>query len=276
VLAAALLAWVVAVVGDRALAGFRVVVFGKPDREALGRAVDVACTALLTRLPADLRPALSDVLSDSFRAPPSIGLDGNLTARAALVAATLAQIEPVRFADFGLDDDEMRAAVVGTVIRSVQQVGTSAQALHPLASQLSLDGVQESVDHVADLVQAVIQHRPDGSVVRRTSGRRDILGPLIDAVLAVPVMGNYNARMTIIDWLPSNIRDNIRRNDIARIDIKNTIETCQNYPGGLHELLDQIRMIEGDSLPMRNLDTVVRGLADDDLLRPYFDGDEPG
>jgi Effector-associated domain 2 len=274
VLTAALVAWVVAVVGDRALARLRFVALGKPDREALGRAMDVACTALLARVPGDLRPALSDVLSETFSKPPLVGLDGNLTVKAALLAAALAQIEPVRFADFGLDDDEMRAAVADVVIRSIQQVGSSSVALHPLASQLSLDTVQESVDHVLDVVQAVIQHRHDGSVVRRPAGRLDILGPFIDAVLAVPVMGNYTSRMTIISSLPPVIRDNISRDAMARIDVLNTIHTCQNYAGGLRELLAAIRMIEGDSLAVRNLDAVVKQLPGDDLMRPYFAGDD--
>lgn len=273
-LIAAIVAWVVAVVGDRTLAGLRFVAFGKADREALGSAMDVACTALLARVPAGLRPALSDVLSETFSKPPSVGLDGNLTVKASLLAATLAQIEPVRFADFGLDDDDMRAAVADAVIRSVQQVGSSSVALHPLASQLSLDAVQESVDQVLDVVQAVVQHRPDGSVVRRSAGRLDLLGPFLDAVLAVPVMGNYTSRMTIIDSLPQVIRDNIQRDATARLDVRNTIRTCKNYAGGLHELLEAIRMIEGDSLAMRNLDAVVQQLRSEDLMRPYFAGDD--
>jgi Effector-associated domain 2 len=275
VLTSALVAWVVAVVGDRALAGLRFVTLGSPDRKALSRAMEIACTALLAELPEDVRGAMSDVLGGSFRKPPAVGLDGNLTVKAALLAATLAQIEPVRFADFGLNDDEMRAAVATAIVRSIQQVGSSSTALHPLASQLSFDALQDSVDDVLDVVQAVIQNRPDGSIVRCPVGRLDLLGTLVDTLLSVPVMANYSSRMTIITTLPANIRDNISRDSIARIEVLNTIRTCQNHFGGLHELVGAIRLIEGDSLAMRKLDSIVMQLANEDLMRPYFVGD-PG
>jgi len=76
---------------------------------------------------------------------------------------------------------------------------------------------------------------------------------LIDSLLNCPSLANQHTRQDIINELPSMIRDNVRDNLAARPHILQLVNTCFNYPNGISELLEILRLYEGDSLPMRQV-----------------------
>jgi hypothetical protein len=286
-LEAALVAWLVAVLGDRALKGLRVITVGKPERTSLAKAMQVTCHSLLDEVPPGARQPLAAALAESFNKPPVALLDGKTTVKNALTDGVLAQLSPLwdrsatltgqsRLQELGVDEALIRAELPGIVIRSIQQVGPSHPALQPLVSQLNADMIQEKVDQVLGVVQALaMQPRtaPPGQPFAdpgRYVPRVDLLEPVIDAILLVPSMADYSARMAILSSLSPRIRDAIPRSAIARVEILNTLRTCQNYSGGMRELVAAIRMIEGDSDSMRNLDNVILALADNDLVSVHL------
>lgn len=79
---------------------------------------------------------------------------------------------------------------------------------------------------------------------------------LIEALLACPTVSNRGMRDTVVNDLPSDIKMNIRRNDVDRIDVANLVTACLNYTNGLSELIESVRFYEGNSLPMQQLDRV--------------------
>jgi hypothetical protein len=287
-LEAALVAWLVAVLGDRALKGLRVITVGKPERTSLAAAMRVACQALLDRVPLNAREPLAGALEMSFNKPPAVVLDGTVSVKTALINGVLAQASPLwdrsitttgrsYLQELGVDEALIKAELPGIVIRSIQQVGPSHPALQPLVSQVNADMIQERVDQVLSAVQTLTQQSqvatsgalPPGP--GRSAARVDLLEPVIDAILLVPSMGDYSARMAILSSLSPRIRDAIPRSAIARVEILNTVRTCQNYSGGMQELVAAIRVIERDSESMKDLDAAVLALADNDLVKPYLE-----
>jgi Effector-associated domain 2 len=280
---AALVAWIVGVLGDKTLKGLRTIVLGKPERQALAVAMDIACRSLLEDVPPEARESLGQMLADCFSEPPAAVRDGRVSVKDALIQGLQAKISPLadpsitstgrsRLDQLGVDGSRLIAEIPGTIIRSIQQVGPSYPVLQPLIAQLNADSVQERVDQILDMVQAQVLPSPGGPREGTLTGtgwnacpapRRGALDPMIDAILGVPSMGDYGARMAIINTLPPMIRDAIPRNAIARVDIMNTIQTCENYSGGLRELVSAIRTIERDSKAMANLDATILALDAD-------------
>lgn len=290
-LESAILAWLVATLGDQALKGLKVIVVGKPERIALTAAMRVACLALLSEAPPDARQDLEHTLAESFRKPPEMVFDGRTSVKSALTAAVVAQVSPLLdrtaaqdgrsyFDRLGMDGGRICADLPGIVIASIQEVGPGHPALLPLVSQLNADITQERIDEVLRAVQALmLPPSAAASAAYPRSGARprpgatpaDLLEPVLDAILGVPSMGDYGARMTIISSLSPRVRDAIPRSPVARIDTLNTIRTCQNYSGGMQELVAAIRVIERDSEPMRDLDAAILALADDEAIGREFE-----
>lgn len=80
---------------------------------------------------------------------------------------------------------------------------------------------------------------------------------LVDALLACANVASRQTRDTIVNDLPSTIKNNIRRNDADRVDVVNIITTVINYTNGLEDLLTIIRSYEGDSIGMQAVDKLL-------------------
>jgi hypothetical protein len=283
VLEAALVAWLIAALGDRTLKGLKVLVFGSPERAALTTAMGVAATALLERVPAEARADFDDALSKCLVKPPAIVCDGVVPVKTAIIDGLLAQVGPLADAgisasgrsylsEIGVDGDQVLADLPGIVIRSIQQVGASNPALQPLAAQLNADVIQADTRQILDAVQVLLTQARVAPALPEPGSRPrhldvELLDPLIDAMQLMPSFGDYNARNSIINALRPSIRGAIARSPIARIEILNTIQTAANYTGGLAELRSVLRTIEGDSDAMRHLDETIGALTQNDLLR---------
>ena len=282
VLEAALLAWLVATVGDQALKGFKVITFGRPERNALTAAMRVACLALLEEVPPGVRDDLDQMLRERLAKPPENVPNGRVSVKDALTEGIQARLSPLLdrtvggdgrsdFDRLGVDGGWISAELPGIVIRSIQQVGPSYPSLQPLVSQLNADiiqeqagSIQEQIDEVLGAVEALAlqsQLAPAGRDSTPAPGRADLLQPVVDAILRLPSMGDYGARMMILTSLSPRIRDVIPRSSVARLDVINTVRTCRNYSGGLQELVAAIRVVERDSVPMRELDAAILALG---------------
>jgi hypothetical protein len=80
---------------------------------------------------------------------------------------------------------------------------------------------------------------------------------LIVALLNCPSIQDRATRDLIVNDLPSEIRGSIKRHDAERVDVTNIVKTCINYSGGLKELIEIVRVYEGVSLSMNNLDLLI-------------------
>ncbi len=157
--AAAIVAWLVALLGDRALNGMTRLVLGPPDERALAEALSVAFGVAFDGVPDSSRDALSSALGERFTEPPAVVLDGRTRVRTGIIRAVQAQIAPLAdpangpggrsfFDEMGVDAARVRDDLSGVVIRSIEQVGASSAALSPLVNQLNADAIMEQVDAV--------------------------------------------------------------------------------------------------------------------------------
>jgi len=80
---------------------------------------------------------------------------------------------------------------------------------------------------------------------------------LAKALLRCPSVANRQNRDAIVNELPEDIRLGIGRSDAPLVDVRNIVDGCLNYEGGLQLLIEGVRGYEGDSLPMREVDRLV-------------------
>lgn len=93
---------------------------------------------------------------------------------------------------------------------------------------------------------------------------------LAAALLACPSMADRGRRDAIVRELPADIQHSITRSDAGLLDVTNTLNAALNYPHGLDTLIDLVRIFEGDSLPMREMDRVLAESARAAPATPVF------
>ncbi len=81
---------------------------------------------------------------------------------------------------------------------------------------------------------------------------------LAKALLRCPSVQNRQSRNVIVASLPEPVRFALSRSDQQLLDVQNIIEASLNYEGGLNALIAAVRSFEGDSLPMRAVDQVLK------------------
>ncbi len=80
---------------------------------------------------------------------------------------------------------------------------------------------------------------------------------LVKALLACPSIRNADARKAIVDLLPAEIRNTTARSSLDIVDVMNLVGAALNYTDGLVTLVELVRSVEGDSLPLREVDRVM-------------------
>ena len=290
--AAAVVGWLVALLGDRALNGVTRLVLGPPDQRALAEALCVAFGAAFEGVPESSRDAFSSALGERFAAPPAVVLDGRTRVRTGLIRAVQGQIAPLAdpaagpggrsfFDEIGVDAARVRDDLSAVVIRSIEQVGASSAALSPLVNQLNADAIMEQVDAVLSRLGSAAQ-LPAGttpgaaaSPARRAgvkaSARPGPAGPggysaeiverLTDALLRVPAVADDDSRRMVLQMLPADFRLAIPYSRVPRIHVLGMVSTSWDYADGLGSLVRAVRLVEGDSLRMDELDSVILELA---------------
>ncbi len=85
---------------------------------------------------------------------------------------------------------------------------------------------------------------------------------LTDALLRVPAVADDDSRRMVLQMLPADLRLAIPFSRMARIHVLGMVTTSWNYRDGLQSLVRAVRLVEGDSLPMEELDAVILDLAE--------------
>lgn len=80
---------------------------------------------------------------------------------------------------------------------------------------------------------------------------------LVDALLLCPAIANRKTRDGVVDGLRNDIKFNTDRDDNARLDVLNLVNTALNYAGGLDELVDAVRSFDRGSEPMAAVDRIL-------------------
>jgi len=286
VLEAAFVAWLVALLGDHAVGGLTRVLLGSPERRrfatAITAAMRVTVASVIQGAPPAARDVLATALTERFTEPPARVLDGRTRVRTALIAAIQDQISPLAdpaltnsgrsfLQEIGVDAILLRDNLADVAIRSIEQVGPEFPALTPLVTQLNADGIIELGEAIAakvDDILVVIEHLKQQTLAPATTAGQllglplDTMDRIVNALLAIPSMYDTDARNVILNMLPRGIRDSIPRSSLPRVQVYNIVRTCPNHEHGLRDLVRAIRSVEGDSMPMRELDNLILEVGD--------------
>lgn len=102
---------------------------------------------------------------------------------------------------------------------------------------------------------------PGHAVSAPSTIRSESVAQLAEALLACASVSHGATRNAIIDSLPAHIRHGFDRSGIAHTDVTNLVRRAANYEGGLAALAQAVRDFEGDSLPMQQVDEVMRRMT---------------
>jgi hypothetical protein len=97
-------------------------------------------------------------------------------------------------------------------------------------------------------------------LLNSNSTRRASLMTFVDALLAIPTVGREASRRMLLEQLRPEIANAVPYSPQSRHHVLGLVTTCMNYQGGLDELLELVRELEGESMPVRQLDETVARL----------------
>lgn len=90
-------------------------------------------------------------------------------------------------------------------------------------------------------------------------------GKLVDALLKCPSVGNRSQRDILVAELRDDIKNKVQLGHGERVDVANLVKTCLNYPNGIEELMAKVRIFEGRSLAMKDVDYLLLDIYDFDI-----------
>jgi Effector-associated domain 2/Trypsin-like peptidase domain len=91
--------------------------------------------------------------------------------------------------------------------------------------------------------------------------RANALMELVNAINDLPSMRGPHGRDQVVNLLPWQIASAVPRHPERRFDVLGMVRTCLDYTGGLVELIEILRGIEGDATAMRRVELAVAALA---------------
>lgn len=112
---------------------------------------------------------------------------------------------------------------------------------------------EQVVSRLAGTVEFVM-HSQTVEVARMTAAAKM---KLAKALLRCPTVLDRENRDAIVSDLPEEIRLGVSRSDTALLDVQNIIGLALNYEGGLEAFIEGVRLFEGNSLPMAEVDRVL-------------------
>ena len=288
------MAWLVAVLGDRTVRGMTRVLLGNPDQRrfktALRVSIETAIPLVIERIsassregmpggsgegmPDSSRDQLERALSERFSAPPVLVLDGRTPVRTALINAVRQQIAPLAepavvlggrsFLDeIGVDAEQLRTDLAEVAIQCIKDTALSFSALRPLVSQLNSDGTVELEEAIAaklDMILAGLEQWRQVPVPVYQFPR-DTLVRITNGLLAIPAVSDNDTRNAILNMLPESLRHSISRSPVPRVQVYSLVLTCSVHEHGMRDLIETIRLLDGGTLPMRDLDNLILELG---------------
>jgi Effector-associated domain 2 len=112
------------------------------------------------------------------------------------------------------------------------------------------------VDVLEDRLTKVLR----GQEVEVSGNRQSALAAFVNSLLEVPTVAQEVGRRLVIDHLRPEIGNAIPYFSQSRHHVFSLVRTCMNYPGGVEELLAVVRLLEGESTPVRQLDATIAQL----------------
>ena len=91
----------------------------------------------------------------------------------------------------------------------------------------------------------------------------DVIVDLVDALLRVPSIRDESGRRLVLSRLRQEIAHAVPHQQRARLHVFELVRTCQDFNGGLADLLRVLRELEGDSIPVRHSAEALRRLAEE-------------
>ncbi len=266
VLVEAIVGWVIEAIGDRTLKGVSRGLFGTEDRRSLQGAIGLALKAVTADVPSDAREGVTAALTERFSEPRNFALDGRTGVRDALIEAIHNQIAPLGDTELtgtgrsfceevGVDFVQLRSDLSQAVIRAVEQVATTRAALAPLAAQLNADALLSEVRALRKETLRPVSEVADRS--KADTGVRPQIFDVVDALLKLEAISDEGARREVLRLLPRAIAGAIAHHAVPRVQVLAILRTCLNYDDGLHSLLRAVRVVEGDSIAMQELDATM-------------------
>jgi hypothetical protein len=81
---------------------------------------------------------------------------------------------------------------------------------------------------------------------------------LVKALSKCPAIMNRDTREAVMRDLPDSIQSNIRESPQLNVTVRNIVDTCLHYRGGIRNLLEILRRYERESIPMQEIDQIWR------------------
>lgn len=128
-------------------------------------------------------------------------------------------------------------------------------ANHFLLSWLRMGGAEETSAEVSDSVSLDVL---DTALDQQKMEFRH-KAELTEALLKCACMRDRHTRDTIVASLPDNVRSQVNRSPMDRVDVLHIVNRCLEYRSGLDRLIEIVRFFEEDALAMEEVERVLSG-----------------
>ncbi|MET0133200.1 MAG: hypothetical protein ABW215_06360 [Kibdelosporangium sp.] len=91
----------------------------------------------------------------------------------------------------------------------------------------------------------------------------DALTTIVDTLLELPFVRDANSRQPLFDLLRPEITNSVPYQQIPRMQVFALVQTCLRHENGLVDLLEAVRLLDGDSIPVRRLEAIKQILLSD-------------
>ena len=96
----------------------------------------------------------------------------------------------------------------------------------------------------------------------RPANSGDAFTAVVDALLEVPSVRDEQTRGLVLSRMRREIAEAVPHQQRSRLHVIELVRTCQDYDGGLDDLLRVLRELEGESKAVRRSAEAIRALAD--------------
>jgi Effector-associated domain 2/Trypsin-like peptidase domain len=224
---------------------------------------DLAVLAVDSPVPPDVRPAplrwCGPVATGRdvriYRHSPGAGQGAWVPAR--LAGPAMAEAERVRLEGAEVTDFRLQLSFSGTGVvdtASGEVIGMVVTEDQVTASKMAW---MVPVETVAGYWPDLLAPSPAEVVARRAGAVME----LVTAISELPSMRGQQGRDQVVNLLRWQIASAIGRHPERRFDVLSIVRACLDYPGGLHELLDILRGLEGDAAAMRRVEVAAAALG---------------
>ncbi len=84
---------------------------------------------------------------------------------------------------------------------------------------------------------------------------------LVEALLECPSLKDQHSLSALLNQLPKNMSNAIPHGSTNRDQVIKIVETCSKYPNGLTELVATIRVFEGETIPLQQVEELIDNLG---------------